>query len=177
MQKTNCFELGYIVKSHGLDGKVQAFFDVEDPSLYSKITAVFLEQKGALVPYFIESIGSSSDGEKIFMKFEDIGHKDQADELKGSKLFLSLEFLPKLEKDSFYFHDVIGFAVEDLKKGAIGTVKEFVEAGPQLIMVVSFEDKEILIPFHDDFFVQVIHDKKEIKMDLPNGLVDLYIKE
>lgn len=176
MQKSNCFELGYIVKSHGLDGKVQAFFDVEDPSLYSNIDSVFLEQKGSLVPYFIQNI-VTFDGERFLIKFEDINHKDEGILLKGCKLFLPLTMLPELEDDTFYFHDVIGFEVSDVQKGAIGVVKEFVDAGPQTIMIVTLGEKEILIPFHDDFFKEIDHNKKAITMDLPNGLIDLYLKD
>lgn len=176
MQKTDCFELGYIAKSHGLDGKVQAFFDVEDPSMYSKIDAVFLEINNALVPFFIENI-YTFDATRYLFKFEDINCKDDADELKGSKLFLPANLLPQLDESRFYFHDVIGFDVEDEVKGKIGLVKEFVDAGPQVIMVVTFGEKEILIPFHDDFIVEVDKSAKLFKMKLPNGLVDLYLEE
>jgi 16S rRNA processing protein RimM len=176
MQKSDCFELGYIVKSHGLDGKVQAFFDVEDLDNFIDIDSVFLEQKGSFVPYFIEDI-IALDSNKVLIKFEEIDKKDQADVLKGSKLFLSLSFLPKLENGHFYYHDLISYEVIDSEKGNIGVVKEFVEASSQVIMTVIFGEKEILIPFHDDFILEVNNENKTISMKLPGGLVDLYLED
>ena len=48
-----CFQLGYIVKTHGIKGQVVAFFDVDFPEDYEDLESVFLEQKGRLVPFFI----------------------------------------------------------------------------------------------------------------------------
>jgi 16S rRNA processing protein RimM len=176
MQKSDCFELGYIAKSHGLDGKVQAFFDVEDLAHFIDIESAFLEIKNNLVPYFIEDI-IALDAKKVLLKFEEISTKDQAEELKGTKIFLPISFLPELEAGRFYYHDIIGYAVEDTQKGNIGTIKEFVDAGMQVIMVVMLGEKEILIPFHDDFLVELIHSDKKIKLNLPGGLVNLYLNE
>jgi len=175
MQKENCFELGYLIKSHGLDGKVQAFFDVEDPSFYQEIDVVFLEQQG-LVPFFITDI-FWQEGNKFLLKFEDIDSKDDAKELKGTKLFLPLEALPELEEGQFYLHDTIGFQVIDEHQGAIGSVKEYVDAGPQTIMVTTFNSKEILIPLHDDFLQKVDHEAKTIYVSVPDGLINLYLEE
>lgn len=176
MDKSNCFELGFITKSHGLDGNVQAIFDVEDPEYYDNLEAVFLEIKNTLVPFFIEKI-NFMDANKYIIKFEEIEDKDDAAALKGCKLFLPITALPQLEEDSYYFHDLINFRVFDELKGEIGVVQEFVESGPQLIMMVRFEEKEILIPYHDDFIVEVNQEEKFIKMNLPNGLVDLYLND
>jgi len=90
---------------------------------------------------------------------------------------LPVSFLPKLEGDRFYFHDVIGYTVEDKVKGVLGPIKEFVDLGPQTIVVVTHGEKEVLIPLHDDFFVGVFHDQKLFKVNLPGGLVDLYLEE
>jgi len=175
MQKSDCFELGYIAKSHGLEGKLQAIFDVEDLTHFIDVDSVFLEVKNNLVPFFVEDI-VALDAKKVLLKLEEIDTKDLADELKGTKIFLPTSFLPTLEEGRFYYHDIIGYQVEDSVKGDIGIVKEFVDAGLQVIMVVMFGDKEILIPFHDDFLVEVSHSDKIIKLKLPGGLVDLYLE-
>lgn len=174
MLKSDCFEFGYLVKTHGLDGNVQAFFDVEDPDRYAGIDAVFLEINNALVPYFITKI-KHFDGSRFLLKFEEIDDKDAALELKGIKMFLPVDFLPELEEGRFYFHDVIGYQVEDSTHGDLGKVQEFVDAGPQTIMVVVKGEQEVLIPLHDDFLGGVLHKEKLFKVNLPNGLVDVYL--
>jgi len=42
-----------------------------------------------------------------------------------------------------------------------------------LLNVTSIQNKEILIPFHKDFIVNIDDAEKIILMDIPDGLMDL----
>ena len=41
-------------------------------------------------------------------------------------------------------------------------------------MVVNTSTKEIFIPIHQDIILSVSHEKKEIKVELPNNFLDLF---
>ena len=56
MHVDDCYQLGYIVKPHGLKGEVQIFIDSDDPQAYQNLELVFVQQGQQLVPFFIESI-------------------------------------------------------------------------------------------------------------------------
>ena len=176
MQKEESFELGYISKAHGLDGKVQAFFDVEDPMYYAGIDAVFLEGKGSFVPYFVEKI-SHTDGGKFLIKFEEIDDKTSASRLKGAKLFLPIILLPELDEGEEYLHDSIGFKVVDENHGDIGVVDAYIESGPQMIMAIDFKGKEVLVPVHEEIVRSTDFETKTIFVKLPGGLLELYLEE
>lgn len=176
MQKENCFELGYLSKAHGLDGKVQAFFDTENPERYATTDMVFLEIGSSLVPYFIEKCHPTGQG-KFLLKFEEVESKEDAMNITGSKLFLPLTALPELEEGESYLHDTIGYQIIDKNSGNIGTVKEYVESGPQMIMISVLGEKEILIPVHDDIITATDHDTQTITTELPGGLLALYLEE
>jgi len=68
MNKQDCYSIGYISKTHGLKGEVTAV--ITEPLELDSVESVFIELKGSLVPYFIQSF--SDRGDKAFIKFEDV---------------------------------------------------------------------------------------------------------
>lgn len=176
MQKEDCFELGYLSKAHGLDGKVQAVFDVEDPMFYAGVDAIFVLENEMLVPYFVEKL-SHTNANKFHLKFEEVDSKNDASALSGSKLFLPLTMLPELSEEEQYLHDSLGFKVIDEVHGEIGEVEAYIESGPQMIMALSFKGKEVLVPVHDEILLETNFETKTIHTKLPGGLLELYLEE
>ncbi|MEH0157859.1 ribosome maturation factor RimM [Limibacter armeniacum] len=175
MTKDDCFELGYITKTHGLDGEVLFFLDVNDPTAYNELDTVFIEERGQLVPYFIESMVTHKD--RFIVKLEDIDALEAAETLRGAQLFLPLAVLPELEDGQFYYHEVIGYTVVDQQQGKLGTVKNVYTNAAQDIINMSYKGKEVLIPVTDDIVIRANHDTKELEVNLPEGLVDVYMED
>lgn len=173
MNKKDCFELGYITKTHGLDGEVIFFLDVDDTDAYLNLDAVFLEIKGNLVPYFIESI--SKHKERFIVALEDVDTVEDAEALKGSALYLPLTALPKLEEGQFYYHDIIGFTVVDKQLGDLGTVTDVYTGGSQDVIAMKYKGVEVLIPVSDDIVGDAVFEKKQLLVNLPEGLLDVYL--
>ena len=168
-----CYQLGYIVRTHGVKGQVVAFFDVEYPEDYEELESVFLQISGKLVPFFIDSLELQPDG-RIIIKFEDVVSIAEAEKLKGTPLYLPLDNLPELGEDQFYFHEVIGYQVVDENLGELGTIKDIYEMPHQDLMGMEYKGVEVLIPLQDELVLRA--DKKEQKLyvNLPEGLVDIY---
>ncbi|PRY16452.1 16S rRNA processing protein RimM [Pontibacter ummariensis] len=167
------FLLGYIVKTHGTRGQVVAFFDVDYPEDYEELESVFLEQKGRLVPFFITSMTPIKES-RFIITFEDVKTIEQAEALRGVSLYLPLDELPELEEDQFYFHEVIGYTVVDEHHGQLGTVKEFYDLPQQQLMAMDYMDQEMLIPVIDEIFLRADHEAKQLHVNLPEGLLDVY---
>ena len=75
----------------------------------------------------------------------------------------------------FYYHEVNGFQVEDIRHGKIGEIEYINDQTPQHLFVINSNDKEVLIPINDDFILELDRINKTIKMDLPEGLLKIYI--
>ena len=168
-----CFLLGYIVKTHGTKGQVVAFFDVDYPEDYEDLESVFLEQKGRLIPFFIDSMEPIKNS-RFIIKFEDTNTMEQAEALRGTSLYLPLNELPELEEDQFYFHEVIGYQVVDENHGKLGTVKEFYDLPQQQLMAMDYMDQEMLIPVMGEILLRADHKAKELHISLPEGLLEVY---
>ena len=52
-----------------------------------------------------------------------IVNKEQADDLKGTKLFVPRDRLPSLQEDEFYYSDLIGMIVYDTGGNELGKVQ------------------------------------------------------
>ena len=176
MTVEDCYQVGYIIKPHGLKGEVQILLDVDNPREYTALESVFVRQGQDLVPFFLESISINQD--KAIVKFEDIDDVDQAKSIKSQELFMPLATLPELPDDKFYFHELEGFLVEDEVTGVLGEVTNLIEAGNQKLLAVAHPSgKEILLPFNDELITSFKKRSKLIKMSVPEGLIDIYLNE
>ena len=176
MKKKDCFYLGKIVKPFSFKGEVLIKLDTDEPESYEKIDAVFIEIKDNLIPFFVEQ-SKLHKSDLLRVKFEDIDNEDDVNPVLKCDLYLPLTALPKLDDDQFYFHEVIGFDVVDSIKGQIGTIKYINDNTAQTLIVIEYENKEVLIPMNDDIIDSVNKSDKKIYITAPEGLIDLYLNE
>ncbi|WKK82232.2 ribosome maturation factor RimM [Marivirga arenosa] len=175
MKLDQCFQLGMVLKPHGLKGELYISLDTDYPEDYAEMESVFLSQNGKLVPFFIERIQLKN--KEALVKFDDIDSKESALNLRGSTLHLPLTQLPELTGNQFYFHEIDGFKVFDVQKGELGIVKEVFEAGHQDLIGMEYQGKEVLIPINDDVILNVNREESSIEVNLPEGLLELYLEE
>jgi 16S rRNA processing protein RimM len=174
MQLDDYFEIGFILKPHGLKGAVNMLFDVDDPTKYKGMESVVVKIDTNLIPFFISSI--QINGKKGIIKLEDINSLETAEELKSCPLMLPLELLPKLGKNQFYYHDVIGYNVIDDSKGSLGVIEHIYTGGIQDLISMKYKSIEVLIPVTDGVVKHADHEKHEIFVNLPEGLLEIYLE-
>ncbi|MFP4090787.1 MAG: ribosome maturation factor RimM, partial [Cyclobacteriaceae bacterium] len=75
----------------------------------------------------------------------------------------------------FYFHEIIGFRIEDELLGTLGSVKDVYEAGPQTLLAMDYQQQEVLIPLTDEIVTKVDKAQQTVYTRLPEGLLDIYL--
>jgi 16S rRNA processing protein RimM len=175
MDIDSCYQLGYVIKPHGLKGDVSIYIDADEPQAYRNLESVLIQQDNQLVPFFITKIKIS--GQKAILNLEESNDIEAAQLLKGSALFLPLSALPELTDEQFYFHEIIGFTVQDENLGEIGPVATVYDAGPQDLLAIEHKGKEVLVPINDETVKKVDKNKKQIFVNIPDGLLDIYLSE
>jgi 16S rRNA processing protein RimM len=174
MRKEDCFYLGKIAKKFSFKGEVLIYLDTDEPELYENMESVFVEFNKNLVPFFIEN-SSLHKNDFLRVQFEDVDSEEEADSIIGCEVYLPLSMLPKLEGNKFYFHEVIGFEIEDKRLGVFGKIVSINDTTAQPLFEVLNGEVEMLIPMIDQFLVKIDRENKKVVMDLPEGLVEMYL--
>ena len=174
MRKEDCFYLGKIAKKFSFKGEVLIYLDTDEPELYENMESVFVEFNKNLVPFFIEN-SSLHKNDFLRVQFEDVATEAEADTLIGCDIYLPLSMLPTLEGNHFYFHEVIGFVIEDKRLGVFGKIVSINDSTAQPLFEVVNGSVEILVPMIDQFLVKIDRENKKVIMDLPEGLVEMYL--
>lgn len=175
MKKQEAYKIGYILKTHGLKGGVSASFDMSNPQEYILTNAIFVDINGGLVPYFIESMNINQG--KGFIQFEDLSNVEDAKKLIGLELYIPLTDLPALDDGEFYFHEVIDYAIIDQELGLIGKVEEIMDLKSHAVMRTTYQGKEVLIPMHEEVLLETDKEAEQFKIQLPDGLLEIYLSE
>lgn len=170
----DCYQLGNIIKTHGLRGEISIFLDVDNPEEYLELESVFVDLNGKLVPFFIESLHLQ--GDRAIVALEDVETVEDAKPLVGKELYLPLSRLPKLPEGKFYFHELIGFDFYDGAK-LIGQVTNVYELPTQYLLHVDHQGTEVLIPAEDTILKKVDLQTRKIEADLPDGLLEVYLDQ
>ncbi|MEC4004025.1 ribosome maturation factor RimM [Flavobacterium sp. SUN052] len=174
MRKEDCFYLGKIAKKFSFKGEVLIYLDTDEPELYEDMESVFVDFNKNLIPFFIVS-SNLHKGDFLRVKFEDVDDEAEADAILNHEVYLPLTMLPKLEGNKFYFHEVIGFEIEDQRLGVFGKIVSINDTSAQPLFEVINGNVEILVPMIDQFLIKIDRENKKVIMDLPEGLVEMYL--
>lgn len=171
MNINECYKIGYILKPHGLKGEVTISLDAEAPENIDEVEVIFIQLKQQLIPHFLEAI--SVRGDKAFVKFEDVSTPEAAQAISKSALFLPKSSRPKSGRGEFYDDEIIAFDVVDADGNVLGKVTGVEEAGPNKLIAVDYNGKDILIPVNGPFITSINKSKKKIAVDLPEGFLEI----
>jgi 16S rRNA processing protein RimM len=154
------YELGTIIRTHGIKGDVVIYLDTDEPGRYKKIKSLWLDIKGTLQEF---QVTKASITEKL-----GIFH------LTGLDDILPLSTLPKLKGKQFYFHEIIGFTVQDENEGLIGPLIDVYELTQHPVGEALWNEQKILFPLVSEFISSIDREEKILHMRLPEGMLDVY---
>ncbi|MDO5447510.1 MAG: ribosome maturation factor RimM [Prevotellaceae bacterium] len=161
------YKIGVIGKTHGVKGELNFTFTDD---VFDRVDADYLILRidGILVPFFIDEYRFRSDDRALII-FNDIDSTEKAQSLVGIEVFFPYALSDKAKDDTISFNDLIGFTIE-----GIGTITGIDDYTDNILFEVKTDnEKQILIPAVDEFVEYVDYDKRIIKVNLPEGLLDL----
>lgn len=170
MKVEQCYQLGEVLKTHGLKGEVIISLDTDSPDKYSELESMFLLRAGKLVPFFVEGI--SVQGETARVKIEEIDDVDTASGILGLPIYLPLTLLED-SGEGYYYHELIGFEVL-IDKQVLGKVTEIYDQERNPMFAFIHQDFEVLVPFQDTFVKQVDKEARQVHIKLPEGYLEIY---
>lgn len=159
------------VKTRGLRGELVADLLTDFPERFDNLTRVFAVC-GSDKTSELELENFWFQKGRVILKFKGVDSIEVAEKWRNYEICVPETEAVELEADEFFDWELEDCEVETVEGEKIGKVQELMRTGGTEILVVKGAEKEYLIPFAETICVDVDIEKKLIRVDVPDGLLD-----
>lgn len=169
---TSYTNIGKVAAVFGVKGQLVLQHSLGKKTSLKGLTVLFIEVKrDEMLPYFIEEVQIKSEDE-CYIKLEGINTREAVRPLLQKQVWLTEEMFQKYAAKSAPI-SMLGFHIIDQGKD-LGEILEVIEQPHQLLCRIDWNGKEALIPINEDFLLKVDQRKKQVLVELPEGLMDIF---
>ena len=137
-----------IVKPQGIKGEVKAVPLTNVLAVFDKLQSVFIDGK----EYIIKRLVFRQDF--LYILFEGVLTRNQAEELRGKQLMVAKEELEKATGDyEFLLDDLIGSVLYDTKGQLVGQIVDVENYGATDNFIIEVEGRLVQVPFLKEVFL------------------------
>jgi len=166
-------KLGKIISAHGLTGELLLEHTLGKATSLKKVEVLFIEDyKKALLPYFVATTRKKT-ANAVFITLEGINTRESAQQLVWGAVWIPEELYHQLSSKNAPAN-LLGYQIVEHEK-EIGIISEVIEQPQQLLCKVFIQEQEVLIPLHEDSLLSIDHTAKKVFVQLPDGLLDIYL--
>lgn len=166
------FSIGKIAATHGLSGEVVLQHALGKKTDLKGLQTIFIEEKkDSFLPYFIESTSIKNAGE-VYIKLEGFNTKESARRLSQKEVWLLKADFDKYAAKSSPI-SLLGYIMINAGE-EIGEIVEVIEQPLQVLCKIICHGKEALIPLHEESLEKIDKKKKQVYVNLPDGLLEIY---
>lgn len=166
--------IGRVGRRHGTRGELtlQLTRSIEN-SIGNVSKCLFITIDGLPVPFFIKEWRSKG-GTSLIVKFDDVDTDTQATQLVGCEVSLPVAELEEREAEVLTWQAFKGYCIETVNGTPIGRVTAVDDRNANILLYVCTADgREVLLPLHKDFIHELDHHARLLRLDLPQGLLDI----
>ena len=136
--------VGKIAGVFGVKGWCKIFSHTSPRKNILQYSPWYLKRNGEWQP--VKLLNGRTQGKGIVAQLHGVTDRNAAEALRETEIAIKPAQLPVLEKDEYYWSDLIGLAVTTVEGVALGKVTEMMETGANDVLIVN-GDRERLIPF------------------------------
>jgi|MTBAKSStandDraft_1061840.scaffolds.fasta_scaffold21722_4 16S rRNA processing protein RimM len=167
----NFFRIGRILKPHGVRGAFKVLIETDFPERFSRDESIIIEHQGEHKHFTLEEVKYLNNG-MVVLKAEGIDSPEEAVRYKNAGIVVTEEELTSLEEGMYYYHDLIGCRL--VQSGEeIGVVTDvFFNGGTDIYVAETGDGRTVMIPAVTAFVKNVDIGKKEIRVELIEGMIE-----
>lgn len=172
IKKEEVFKIGVFNKPHGVKGELSFSF-IDD--IFDRVDCEYLIclLDGILVPFFMEEYRFRSETTAL-MKLERVDTAEQARKFTNVEVYFPIKYVENDDSENIptwnYF---VGFKVQDIHIGVLGQIVAVDDSTMNVLFVIERMDgEEILLPAHEEFIVRIEKKKREVIVEIPEGLLE-----
>ncbi len=157
--------IGCLLAPHGVHGQTRLASYTSDPAaLFSYVP--LSDDKGTR-SFDIKRQGTAKKG--FIVSIEGVNDRNEAEALRGTKLYVDRNVLPEEQEDEYYFADLLGLKVRDQNAEEIGEIQAVHNFGAgDIIEIRPPKGKSFMLPFDDAFVPEI---------NVEAGLVHVFVPE
>ena len=168
IRQEEVYKIGRLGKAHGVKGEVSFQFDDD---IFDRVDADYLvlDIDGILVPFFMEEYRFRSDI-VCLVKFKGVDTQQRAQELTGCDVFFPRALAEEGEEIPS-LASLVGFDIVNVSDGrTIGNIAAIDDSTVNILF--ELEDGT-LIPASDELITNIDAEQRTIRMNIPEGLLDI----
>ena len=140
-------EVGRILDAWGVKGWLKILPHSTDPEALFSAKSWFLQAPDAKFrPGFNAFTGTVTIGvdeakthsDSVVVKIDGVNDRNDAEALRGCRIFLPRSAFPAASKDEYYWVDLIGLNVVNREGVALGCVRDLMATGPNSVLCVEY---------------------------------------
>lgn len=152
------YEIGIITTTHGIKGELKVK-ELSDFNRFVKGEKMFVVENNEQINLTVEAVRVHKNS--LIVKFSEFN--DINDVLRFKDLVIYSNTQGKLLEGEYYFQDLIDLEVYTVENKYVGIVTEVLEVPNGYILEIYDEDKKILVPFKEEFILEITNQKVIIK--------------
>jgi 16S rRNA processing protein RimM len=160
--------VGKIFGYHGIKGEFKVYPLVDNINCFKDFDSIEINDARFTIKTF------RIHKNYLILSLNEISDRNMAETLSG---YIKAELKEELSDSEIYIDDLIGVNVYDSDNKLVGTVSQYSDFGQALITIKldkSFSDKkELLLPFVEEYILDIAMDKTSIKVRITEDLLEL----
>lgn len=159
-------------KTSGFYGEIVCSLDQAPGKDLKKKKFLFIILEGMPVPFAIEKMELNED--EMFLKLADVTNEEQAKKLVRKEIYSEIS-TSKTSDEISGWEGILHFKAIDRNFGELGEIIEVLEYPMQMIARCEVNGIEVLFPLNEEIVTDIDVVNKLIRVDLPDGLLDVYL--
>ncbi|MCX5823308.1 MAG: ribosome maturation factor RimM [Deltaproteobacteria bacterium] len=129
-------EIGRVVRSHGLTGRVKVLSYLESPETLHDVSGLFVG-RSAQEAVFLPLVAVQTGKGFFILQLRGVDDRDAAERLRGSSVWISSEKTVKLPDGEYYWSEIIGLQVLTEEDQILGRIEAVFPTGRGATMSMS----------------------------------------
>ncbi len=165
------YKIGYIANTLGVRGELKVVVVSNIPDRFENLKCCYIDTGNVRLPVEVERERTHKTGIAA-IKLKGYDDLDSVLAFKGKYLEVDRNNLAELGEGHYFVFEIMGCRVVTTDGTLLGEVTDVLTRDAHDLYVVEGEKGEILIPAVRDMVKEIDIDKKTIRVDLPEGLME-----
>lgn len=172
----NYLRIGKIISLHGIKGEVKIFPTTDNIKRFDSLKEFYIvasddaDDSAFTDDNHYEAAGVKYIKNTCILKIKGYEKIEDSSRFIGKNIYVARENAVELDENEYFIVDLIGLKCF-MNEKQIGNVKDIMKTKANSILVVDYNDKDILIPMVSDFIENVDINNSIIKIKTLEGLI------